>query len=381
MNMSVYGFRQMYKLKRLYRVYRYVKIYGFLRTLTKVLGRTRPKFKFWLILKFPFYSTKGKRVGLVGCGQHAFSSIAYYLSISTNAKISFALDVDKKASSSLSYAFNAEDVENDYFPDKHYIAIPELIYISSNHASHADYAIQYLEYGCDIFIEKPIAINREQFDRLKQAIQNSNANIYTGYNRPHSESISIIKKNVFNAELPFTLSCFISGHFISDDHWYRDPSEGSRVVANLGHWIDLSVHVMFWSKTLPKHLDILISYSNFKTPSDNVVVSLSSSKHDLISMTFTSRSEPFEGVNETINFQQGDLTAKIDDFRSTKVWKGDSYEKHTHWPKNNGHKAAVLQPFGTVNKREWEEVQLSTELMLHIEGMVKSCETQSRFYF
>ena len=126
-------------------------------------------------------------------------------------------------------------------------------------------------------------------------------------------------------------------------------------------------------------MNVAISYSDLSTPSDNIVISIVSSKHDLINITFTSRSEPFEGVNETINFQQGAVIVKIDDFRSTKIWKDDFYKKYYHWPKNNGHKATVLQPFGSVSKREWNEIEWSTRLMLHIEEMVISGTTQSSF--
>jgi len=361
------------------KVIRYTKIYGVFRTLTKVLGRIRPRLKFWVILKFPFYRYGGKSVGLIGCGQHAFSSIAYYLTVSTNAKISFVLDVDNDASSSLAYSFNSVDVRDEYYPNKNNIAVPDLIYISSNHATHTDYAVQYIEYGSDVFIEKPISINAEQFSKLKKAVENSKSNIYTGYNRPHSAALEIIKQYLSENNVPFTLSCFISGHYIDDGHWYRNTSEGTRIVANLGHWIDLSVYFICWSNKIPEYLDILVTYSNIKTPSDNISVSMASSRHDLINMTFTSRSEPFEGVNETINFQQDDLIAKIDDFRVTKIWKGAKYKRYRHWPKNNGHKATVLQPFGLVKKREWSEIELSTRLMLHIEQMVQSNEVKSRF--
>ncbi len=96
-------------------------------------------------------------------------------------------------------------------------------------------------------------------------------------------------------------------------------------------------------------------------------------------MTFTSRSEPFEGVNESINFQQDELIAKIDDFRVTKIWRDNYYKKIIHWPKNNGHKTAVLQPFNSEVIRSWEEIENSTMLMLHIENMVSSQESKSRF--
>ena len=362
------------------KVFRYIKIYGLFRTLIKVIGRLRPKIKFWILLKFPFYSSKGKSVGIVGCGHHAFSSIAYYLCSKTNSKISFALDIDTSASSSLAYAYNAMDIGANYDNNKDRDNIPDIVYISSNHASHTDYAIQFLKMGCNVYIEKPLSVSYEQLNNLDSIVNLSDLKVYAGYNRPHSPSVQIIKRNISDFNSPMTFSFFIIGHLISDDHWYRDAKEGTRIVANLGHWIDLSIHFLNWRQKLPEYLDVSISYSNLNTPSDNISVVLTSAMNDIINMTFTSRSEPFEGVSETINFQNSNLIAKIDDFRTTKIWAGDKYKKYHHWPKNNGHKAAVLQPFKTSVDRSWSELKLSTSLMLFIENMVINKNTQKRFY-
>jgi predicted dehydrogenase len=256
---------------------------------------------------------------------------------------------------------------------------PDVIYISSNHASHVQYAVQFLEYGCDVFIEKPIAINTKQLNMLTDAVNKTTQNIYVGYNRPHSPALKIIKDYYINDQKPFTLSCFVSGHFIPEDHWYRDKSEGTRVVSNLGHWLDLSIYILSWSSTLPEYLDVTITYSDINMPSDNIAIAMTSSNHDLINITFTSRGEPFEGVSEMINFQKDNLNAQIEDYRVTKIWKDSSYKKYKHWPKNNGHKKTVLQPFGSAVKREWSEIELSTRLMLHVEGMVVSNLIKKRF--
>lgn len=354
----------------LQKIIRYILIYGFGRTLVKVLGRLRPKLKIWLLLNFPHYHRTGKTIGIVGCGQHSYSSIAFFLSTSTKSKIQFALDIDKDASESFAYAYNAEDISFKYNSNEDIIDIPDLVYISSNHSSHAEYAINFLKQGSDVFIEKPIAINEQQINMLSRAVNDSKNKVYVGYNRPNSPSIALIKKYATKKDLPLTLSCFITGHFIPENHWYRDSAEGTRIVANLGHWIDLSAHILFWRNFFPDQLNISISYSNIKTPSDNINVTITSDLGDLISLTFTSRSEPFEGVNETINFQQGDLIAKIDDFRTTKIWKNSFYKKVIHWPKNNGHKKTILQPFDNSKIRNWNEIEFSTRLMLYIESMV-----------
>ena len=66
-------------------------------------------------------------------------------------------------------------------------------------------------------------------------------------------------------------------------------------------------------------------------------------------------------------------------FRTTKIWVDSKFKKYRHWPKNNGHKTAVLQPFNKGVKRSWSELKLSTRFMLFIENMVINKNTQKRF--
>jgi hypothetical protein len=169
-------------------------------------------------------------------------------------------------------------------------------------------------------------------------------------------------------EQPLTLSCFINGHVIPAGHWYRNPQEGTRVCGNVGHWLDLAVHVLSWG-ALPDRWRITIAYSDDCARDDNLSIALASERGDLVSIVLTARGEPFEGINETINFQCGDLIAKIDDFRTMTVWKGSHYKRHRYWPKDVGHNAAILQPFSD-GARDWHEVELSTLLMLVIMEMV-----------
>ena len=102
---------------------------------------------------------------------------------------------------------------------------------------------------------------------------------------------------------------------------------------------------------------------------------------NLFIITFTSRGEPFEGVSEEINIQQKDNIIKINDFRSTKVWRGSLLKKYHHWPKDNGHKNAVLEPLQNELNRKWCEINDSTKLMLNIENMVKKSINNDRFNF
>lgn len=362
------------------RVLRYVNIYGLSRTFAKVMGRLRINFPLWLFLKFPLYNFNGLRVGIVGAGHHAYSSIAFYLCAFTNSSIAFVSDINNEASSSLSKAYRGRNVGNNFLDALSHNTSVDLIYVASNHATHVDYAIEAMLRGIDVFIEKPIVVNQPQWKRFKEVSKYFKGKIYVGYNRPFARATRILNKVAAKEEGPFTLSFFVTAHFIDADHWYRQSDEGTRVVSNMSHWLDMTVHTLFWKNELPKYIDISISYSNEMQPSDNVNLSIVSSMGDLINIVFTSRSEPYEGVNESINFNIGKVICKVDDFRTMTIWSEDKIFKKRFSPKDNGHQACVLQPFSKDYVRSWSEVYLSTALMLHVEKMVKSLEKNSRFF-
>ena len=310
-------------------------------------------------------------MGIIGCGQFSYSAIAYFLTLSSKCKLTWCCDTNLNAAKTLAVAYGIKSYSEKC---SEFLGDTDLVYIASNHATHTAYAIECMNAGCDVYIEKPISTTWNQLEQLLQAAKNSRRKVYVGYNRPHSPAIKEIFRNSTDKDLPFTLSCYVSGHFIPEDHWYRNPEEGTRVCGNLGHWLDLAVHMMYWGREEATNFNVTITYSDVKTPSDNFCVTLTTPRGDLIVLTFSSRSEPFEGVNESINFQQGELIAKVNDHRHAQLWIGERYIGKRYWPKNVGHKNAILQPFDSSMTREWAELVVSTKLMLCITDMVNNQE-------
>jgi len=95
----------------------------------------------------------------------------------------------------------------------------------------------------------------------------------------------------------------------------------------------------------------------------------------------SSRTEPFEGINETINLQHGEAIAKIDDFRRMSLWQGSRLLRRRYWPKDVGHRLAILQPFRQDAPRDWQEVLRSALLVLQITRMVREGTRNAAFSF
>ncbi|GAB4001657.1 hypothetical protein GCM10028807_58350 [Spirosoma daeguense] len=353
---------------------RFARIYGWARTLNKTMARTRFSLKYSYIPK-----RRKATVGLIGCGQFAFSTICYFLrkrrgNIFLSA---FDIDTDKAVSLGKYYGFrHVADSANDLFDQPEL----EIVYVASNHASHTDYAVAGLMHSKTVYVEKPVSVSRDQLIRLAKVIRQSSGKLVAGYNRPYAKATHLLRQYVVsdNVAGSFSINYVINGHALPSDHWYRNPDEGTRICGNLSHWIDLTIHLLSWRK-LPDWFDIQLAWANSDEPDDNLNVTLTTDLHDLISMQLTARSEPFEGIRESINVQYNNLITHIDDFQKMTLWRGVQKKTWRFSPKDVGHERAVLQPFCQGN-RNWAEVELSTLLTLYIRDMALQRKATARFW-
>lgn len=355
-------------MTNLNKVFRFFRIYGLGRTIIKVAGRTRNVYLHYFFPKL-FFQKGEKNISLIGCGQFGFSSISYFLLKRQGNNFLECYDVNKENqhSTAIFWKYTAQD-EVEKLMDNPQC---KFVYIASNHHSHSYYAVKALKKNKIVYIEKPIAVNYTQLKDLLCAKKDKDE-VYAGYNRPFSKAISKLKEYA-PINLPITLNCFVVGHKIEQDHWYRNPEEGTRVCGNMGHWIDLAVHLIAARNFVPEAFEITISYTSDSERDDNVCVTITTAFKDLITIILSAREEPFEGISETINFQSGELIVKIDDFRKIQLWNGSDYRKYSYRRKDVGHLKAINQPFDK-DRRDFEEVVISTILMLEITEMVEHGE-------
>lgn len=359
------------KLKRLWRS---IRMWGVHRTLAKVANRTslpiRP-----VITLVP----RKRDTLLVGCGQFGASTASFFISKVEGNRLLACYDINDRSAERIRRAYGYKQVSSDY-SDMLDLPGAKYVLIASNHASHTNQAIEALKRGLTVHVEKPISVTWEQLAELKAAVEGHEDKFFVGYNRPFAKALFQLREHLPAGDGPFTIDCFVAGHAIDPTHWYYDPAEGTRICGNVGHWIDMSVHLLS-QRSLPDNLTIDIAYSDAELREENFALSMTSDRGDLVNMVFTTRGEPFDGVNETIHIQHGPLMAKIDDFRTMKLWNHDELHTFRYRPKDVGHRASVVQMFDTSPRyaRPWNEVLFSTMLMLHITDMVRAGETSGDF--
>src|SRR2546428_2976734 len=227
--------RLSFKIKK---VFRYARLYGPRRTWLKVKGQYHLKKQYQALPRQAVPPKTGGHVGLIGCGNFGFTTIAYYLCKNYGRIIRAGMDINIHRAASL-----FEQYALRYYTDDadRILTDPEidLIYIASNHASHAEYAIRAIQAGKHVHIEKPHVVSQDQLLRLCKAMTKSYGRVVgLGFNRPHSRIGELIKRQLDIQSGPAMLSWFVAGHEIPPDHWYFKEQEGGRVLGNLCHWTD-----------------------------------------------------------------------------------------------------------------------------------------------
>lgn len=308
-----------FKLKK---VYRYLGMYGIERTIKKV--RSQYHMKAEEKFEAEWVNEAGNKKGdvaIVGCGNFAFSTIAHYVTKKTSGKIKYTLDYDEAKSLSLAKAYNAYKATNNY---KEIINDPfvKIVYIASNHSSHAEYAIEAIQHGKDVHIEKPHVVNYEQLVRLETAMsENPKCRVFIGFNRPKSKLFATLLNAVSKQPGNIMMNWFIAGHEIDDNHWYFSEAEGGRVMGNLCHWSDLCLHLVGLENAFPCTISPAISPET----KSNFAVSISFSDGSQAALTFSAKGHTFEGVREYLNVHKGDLLASLRDFEDLSLEIGRAH--------------------------------------------------------
>ncbi|MEK6405931.1 MAG: Gfo/Idh/MocA family oxidoreductase [Acidobacteriota bacterium] len=343
---------------------RYIRLYGVGRSLIKIKGQYHMKKKYESLPPIRPKIRKECHVGIIGCGNFAFSNIAYYLRKNYGTVIHAAMDTHIERAASL-----FEEYSLNYYTDDadKVISDPaiDLVFIASNHASHAEYAIKALELGKSVHIEKPHVVTEDQLTRLCSAMSRSKGKVNLGFNRPHSKIGREIKRHLDAQSGAAMFNWFIAGHELPPDHWYFKEEEGGRVLGNLCHWTDFVYQMMPPESRYP----IKIIPTRSEKSDCDIAVTYMFGDGSIAATTFSAKGHTFEGVKERFAAHRGNALILMDDFKNLVVEIVEKKYITSLLFRDHGHEDAILNSYemvrskGKLNSRStvsyiWETGQL-----------------------
>lgn len=121
----------------------------------------------------------------------------------------------------------------------------QLVVVSTRHDSHADYVVRALRAGKHVFVEKPLALTRDDVARIGEAARGAPGQlVMVGFNRRFSPLIAKMRDLLATVPGPRAFTMTINAGAIPTTHWTQDRATGGgRLVGEGCHFIDLLRHL------------------------------------------------------------------------------------------------------------------------------------------
>jgi polar amino acid transport system substrate-binding protein len=120
----------------------------------------------------------------------------------------------------------------------------DAVVIATRHDSHARLAMAALAAGKHVFLEKPMAIARDELEQLREQAAASDRVFTVGYNRRYAPLSLAVRDALAAARGTRVVVYRVNAGAVPAGHWTLDPGVGGgRIVGELCHMLDL---LAFW---------------------------------------------------------------------------------------------------------------------------------------
>ncbi|MCA9429838.1 MAG: bi-domain-containing oxidoreductase, partial [Candidatus Omnitrophica bacterium] len=121
----------------------------------------------------------------------------------------------------------------------------DVVLIATRHHLHAEQTIASVDAGKHVFVEKPLALNREDLSKIREAVERKNRVVMVGFNRRFSPMAREVKQWFEPRTGPLAMLARINAGRLEKGSWLLDPAEGGgRIVGEVCHFVDL---FQYWS--------------------------------------------------------------------------------------------------------------------------------------
>jgi predicted dehydrogenase/threonine dehydrogenase-like Zn-dependent dehydrogenase len=251
-------------------------------------------------------------IGFVGAGNYASSMLLPHLAklpaaslahVATTKSLS-AVNAQKK----FGFATASTD-SNSVFEDESLDAI----FIVTRHATHARLVCRALETGKAVFVEKPLALTREETDQIEAAVKETgNDRLMVGFNRRFAPLLIAMRKDFGAVASTASTRYLVNAGPLAKDSWYlNEEAEGSRFTGEGGHFIDT---LAWWADSVvegvyavrgPEQGDVQATFQ-FANGASGTIAYL------------TGGSARFP--KETMDVTGGGRSGRLDNFKTAEVW-------------------------------------------------------------
>jgi predicted dehydrogenase len=201
---------------------------------------------------------------------------------------------------------------------------PELdaVAITNRNARHAPDALAALAAGKHVFVEKPMALTREDCVALEKAVRVGAKTLFVGFNRRFAPFYVALKKTLSARQGPAVVQARVNSPGISGAYWMADPAIGGAILGEACHFFDL----FYW---LLESEPVEVTAWTLPSGINNMTAQVRMADGSLASLAYTTVGSKTSGGERVEAFLDG-MAAGTEDFK--RFWKrGRAQKEESFW--------------------------------------------------
>lgn len=236
-----------------------------------------------------------------------------------------------------------------------------IIFIASRHDSHGQYVMRALQENRNVFVEKPLCINEDEYVQLKPLLLDPSrtAKLMIGFNRRFSPLSIALKKSFDSIAEPKLINIRVNAGFIPKEHWIQQAKAGGgRIIGEMCHFIDL---MQFFTDAQPVsvYAASLASNNAKEKNDDNIAIIVKFSDGSIGNLTYLANGDKAM-PKENIEVFSGGKIGVINDFRNGALYANNKMQPVK--AEGKGHKQEVLAFLNAISQNEAEPISAESIL-------------------
>ena len=259
-------------------------------------------------------STRPLAAGFIGAGNYASSMLLPHLARMADVSLAHVATVRSlsAANAQRRFGFATASTDTDAVLSDESL---DAIFIVTRHHTHADLVCRALATGKAVFVEKPLALTKEELDRIADVVANTgNDRLMVGFNRRFAPLLVQMKSRFGQPAGGSVARYLVNAGRLDADSWYRNEElEGSRFTGEGGHFIDT---LGWWTGSLPEEV-----YAVRGVDHDDVHATVQFRNGSIGTITYVTVGNP-RYPKETLDAAADGRSARLDNFLKATIWTG-----------------------------------------------------------
>lgn len=311
----------------------------------------------------PLSPNSGAVVGMIGAGN--FSSAVLLPNLhKTSAILKTIASAGGASAADAARKFGARQATTDY---QTILGDPEIntVFIATRHNTHAQIICEALQAGKHVFVEKPLALNRDELEKIGEVLNHqrskSPVHLMVGFNRRFSPLSVNMRQLLKQRTQPLTMIYTVNAGYMPEDQWGQDLEiGGGRIIGEGCHFIDL-LRYFVGAPIVDVQARMMGRASGVQIRQDKMSIILTFEDGSLGTVHYFAngtKSFPKERVEV---FSEGRILT-LDNFKELRGYNWPGFRKNRLFRQDKGHNAEISTFIKTISDGgelliPWEELR------------------------